>query len=136
MALQILFQVDVNRDGTNIEEALACWSEEFSLPSANVPFARQIIMGALEHQKEIDQKIASLADGWPLRRMPNVDRNLLRLATYEIYYCADIPGPVTLNEAIELAKRFGGEESAKFVNGLLDKLAEGAGKREDSNCTI
>jgi N utilization substance protein B len=130
IALQILFQVEVNKDADQIEAALACWAEEFSLPKTYVPFAREIIEGTLENQEEIDQKISALADGWPLGRMPNVDRNLLRLAAYEIFYCPNIPGAVTLNEAIELAKRFSGADSAKFINGILDKFMASAGKRE------
>ena len=76
----------------------------------------------LEHQKEIDELIVRQAENWRLERMPAVDRNVLRLAVYEMLWQADVPKLVVLDEAIELAKRFGSENSGRFVNGLLDGL--------------
>jgi transcription antitermination protein NusB len=85
-------------------------------------YARTLVEGAIEHQDEIDTLIRSQADNWRLERMPAVDRNILRLAIYEMLYEKDIPKLVVVDEAIELAKRFGSEQSGRFVNGLLDGL--------------
>ena len=85
-------------------------------------YARTLVEGSLEHQEDIDRLIRSQADNWRLERMPVVDRNVLRLAIYEMLHHADVPKLVVLDEAIELAKRYGSEQSGRFVNGLLDGL--------------
>ena len=84
--------------------------------------ARDLVTGTLEHLEEIDELIASQADNWRLERMPPVDRNILRLGVYEFLHQADVPKLVVIDEAIELAKRYGSENSSSFVNGLLDGL--------------
>lgn len=132
-ALQVLFQLDVSGDKSDIEPVVRHWAEEFAVPEQSIPFAQELVTGTLEHQSEIDEKLSGLSEGWGLERMANVDRNLLRLATYEILYCTDIPGRVTLNEAIEIAKRYGGAESGKFVNGILDKIVGSAQKTEEKS---
>ena len=85
-------------------------------------YAKALVAGALEHLSEIDELIGAQADNWRLERMPAVDRNVLRLAVFEFLYETDVPKLVVLDEAIELAKKFGSEQSGKFVNGLLDGL--------------
>ena len=85
-------------------------------------YAQALVNGTLEHVGEIDELIRSQADNWRLERMPAVDRNILRLAIYEMLYEKDIPKLVVVDEAIELAKKFGSEQSGRFVNGLLDGL--------------
>ena len=85
-------------------------------------YARTLVKGTVDHLTEIDQRISEQADNWRLERMPVVDRNVLRLAVYEMTFQADIPRLVVVDEAIELAKRFGSENSSRFVNGLLDGL--------------
>ena len=95
----------------------------------NYRFARRIIEGVALHLEEIDEKIGSVSIHWSVVRMPRVDRNILRMALFEIEYCSDIPINVTLNEAIEVAKRFGSDDSPMFINGVLDKAAAGAAKR-------
>ncbi|HXU45154.1 MAG TPA: transcription antitermination factor NusB [Thermoanaerobaculia bacterium] len=85
-------------------------------------YARTLVEGALSHLDEIDELIRSQADNWRLERMPAVDRNILRLAVFEMLYEKDIPKLVVVDEAIELAKKFGSEQSSRFVNGLLDGL--------------
>lgn len=127
-ALQVLFQLDMTNETLNARETVQRWAEEFGVPSTSVKFAEELVEGTLSHKTEIDQKIASFAEDWALERMANVDRNLLRMATYEMIYRPDIPGRVSLNEAIELAKVYGGDESAKFVNGILDRLMASEGK--------
>ena len=120
--LQVLFQLDFTKENLDLNQTVELWGEEFAIPKSSIAFAQEILKGTVEHLEEIDQKIAALAEGWTMVRMANVDRNLLRLAAYEIFYRDDIPERVSLNEAIELAKRFGGDDSAKFINGILDRL--------------
>jgi N utilization substance protein B len=86
-------------------------------------YARELIDGVDEHVDQIDAWIAETAENWTLERMPVVDRNIIRLATYEIAYCDDIPTGVAINEAVEMAKMFGTDESPKFVNGVLGRIA-------------
>lgn len=123
-ALQVLFQRDLRKEPLIAAEEVQRWSAEFKVPETSRSFAQELVDGTLAHLSEIDQKIASFAEDWSINRMGNVDRNVMRLATYEILFRKDIPGRVSLNEAIELAKRFGGEESAKFVNGILDRIVD------------
>ena len=85
-------------------------------------YGKSLVRGTLEHREEIDRLIREQAEHWRLERMPVVDRNILRLAVYEFLYETDVPKLVVLDEAIELAKRFGSEQSGRFVNGLLDGL--------------
>lgn len=85
-------------------------------------YAQRLVQGAVEHQEQIDELIRSQADNWRLERMPAVDRNILRLAIYEMLFEQETPKLVVLDEAIELAKKFGSEQSGRFVNGLLDGL--------------
>ena len=86
------------------------------------PDCKQGSAGSVEHQEKIDELIRSQADNWRLERMPPVDRNILRLAIYEMLFEKETPKLVVLDEAIELAKKFGSEQSGRFVNGLLDGL--------------
>ena len=87
-------------------------------------FSRELVLGVIANLKEIDSRIGAASTHWSLGRMSRVDRNILRLATYEIMFRADIPLSVTINEAIEIAKRFGAEDSPMFVNGVLDHIAK------------
>lgn len=129
-ALQVLFQRDLTKESLITAEIVERWAVEFLVPETSRPFAQSLVDGTIAHLDEIDQTIASFAQDWTLSRMANVDRNVMRLATYEILFCPDIPRRVSLNEAIELAKRFGGEESAKFVNGILDRIVSSVPKSE------
>lgn len=129
-ALQVLFQRDLTKEPLITAQEVQRWAEEFEVPEPSRAFAQQLVDGTIEHLAEIDQKIASFAQDWAINRMAKVDRNVMRLATYEVLFCSDIPGRVSLNEAIELAKRFGGEESAKFVNGILDRIVDSVTKSE------
>lgn len=85
-------------------------------------YAQRLVRGTVDHREEIDEMIRGQADNWRLERMPAVDRNILRLAIYEMLYERDTPKLVVVDEAIELAKKFGSEQSGRFVNGLLDGL--------------
>ena len=91
-------------------------------------FARELVTGTLGHLEEIDGMVQEAAEHWDMDRMAAVDRNILRFAVYEIIYRTDIPAAVTINEALEIAKKYSSLESASFINGLLDKIAHIHGK--------
>jgi len=122
-ALQVLYQVDIT--GGEFEAALEdfCATKE-RLEESVKDFVRVLVSGAIGNLKKIDSIISHFATNWQIKRMATVDRNLLRLATYELVFMEDIPDKVSLNEAVELAKKYGDEESSKFVNGVLDKVAK------------
>ncbi|MGM9570599.1 MAG: transcription antitermination factor NusB [bacterium] len=119
LVLKTLFQIDLGKVDTALaletvlEEEDNTWIKEF---------VRSLVKGTGEHQEKIDQLIEQYSTDWKLDRMAAVDRNLLRLAIYEILYMPDIPSAVSINEAVELAKVYGSDESAKFVNGILGNL--------------
>lgn len=121
VALQLLYMRDQNK-GLRVEE-----SEEFIerriLDDELRELARSLYTGAQTDTKEIDKKITAVAENWSVERMAVIDRNLLRLGIYEMLYKADSPPKVIIDEAVELAKRYGTEDSAAFVNGILDKIA-------------
>lgn len=120
LALQMLFQMDM---GTVQLKDL----EENFLPQASAAemakvMALQMVRNTWDHLADIDRHLRNLAEHWDLARMAAVDRNILRLATYEILYDAEIPKSVAINEAIEIVKKYSTDESSRFVNGILDKL--------------
>jgi len=120
IALQVLFQVDlVNAEP---DRALNYMLAEYTVPDKMAVFTRSLVNGTLEHQVEIDDNIKRYAIEWDLTRMANVDRNLLRLAIYEIFY-EGTPLNVAINEALELAKTFSHDEAPRFINGILGKIA-------------
>jgi N utilization substance protein B len=118
-ALQILFQYDIHGKP-------GLWLDVFWKPLKDTEetktFAERLVAGVLEHKKELDGLIGRYATNWKISRMQIVDRNILRLGAYELLWLDDVPAKVTVNEAIELAKDFGDDEAAKFVNGILDKV--------------
>jgi len=122
IALQVLYQIDLTGETNNIASIIDNWAIEFAVSAKNIPFIKQLVVGTLDNIEDIDNKINLFAHEWALDRMSVVDRNLMRLAVYEMLYCPEIPQKVTLNEAIEIAKKFGGDDSARFINGILDKI--------------
>ena len=115
LALKVLFQVDVGK--LPIDEVLGNAAE---LDDTEVSeFAECLVAGAATHREALDEIIARYASGWALDRMANVDRNLLRLALYEILFLDDIPASVSINEAVELGKTYSTAESGRFINGIL-----------------
>jgi N utilization substance protein B len=134
-ALQILFQVDLAQQP--VEQALAAYyeslySEEDEAPSGLDPFMEQLVRGTVEKLGEIDRRIREHSEHWRLERMPVVDRNILRMAIWEMTE-TETPAAVVINEALELAQRFSGEEAVPFVNGVLDAVRRGVNKQEDSH---
>jgi transcription antitermination factor NusB len=122
-ALQILYQLDITND--KLEDVLDnFWQEqeEERVDSAIKDFTQSIVRGVVENLKLIDERISQHATNWQLKRMAVVERNILRLASFELLFRSDIPPKVSINEAVDLAKRFSGEEAGKFVNGILDKI--------------
>jgi transcription antitermination protein NusB len=122
-AVQFLFQDDLNKT-----EALPQALEEFwKLRDATTrtrQFATELINGVLQHHDAIDERIRKVTANYELHRIAPVDRNILRVAIYEMLYTSEVPPVVCINEAIEIAKRFGSEDSGRFVNGILDRLKE------------
>ncbi|MEM6958257.1 MAG: transcription antitermination factor NusB [Myxococcota bacterium] len=124
-ALQMLYQVDLS--GCSASQAIATFWPTLGAGRDGEEFANELVRGVVEHLDAIDDRIRSVSHHWRLERMARVDRNVLRLATHEILHREDVPPRVTLNEAVELAKRFGSEGSGRFVNGILDRIASEAG---------
>jgi N utilization substance protein B len=121
-ALQALYQIDVS--ATDLDEALSRFWKSFEPVEQEVrELAEALVRGVAEHRREVDAAIESVSTNWRLDRMAKVDRNVLRLATYELIHSADVPVKVAINEAIELGKKYGSESSGAFVNGVLDKIA-------------
>jgi N utilization substance protein B len=126
-ALQILFQIDFTEKKLGRRELDEFWSDKKENKEIRA-FAEELVKGTLEKLEDIDALIEKLAENWILGRMAAVDRNILRLAAFEILYRKDIPSAVTINEALEIAKKYSSSESAPFLNGVLDRLAKEAGK--------
>ncbi len=115
-ALQALFQIDIS--GIEAEEALQNVLENEKAD----PFLRNLVEGTVAHLQAIDETISTHLERWSLERLGKVDLNILRIGTYELLFLEDVPANVTINEAIEIAKRFGDEKSGKFINGILSRV--------------
>jgi N utilization substance protein B len=128
-ALQLLYARDGDA-GTDVSRAVQSWASEFELEIEEPAqaFARQLVAAAVERGAEIDELIATSSKNWRIDRMSRVDRNILRLGACELIAFRDVPVKVVINEAVELAKRFGTAESSAFVNGVLDRIATAVGR--------
>lgn len=124
IAVRTLFQVDLAR--ANVDRAFAYSLEGFDLEEKDVRFARSLVDGVLRNLEAIDRTISRAADNWSLDRMATTDRNILRIAVYEICHAGEVPASVAVNEAVELAKTYGDADSGKFVNGILGFVLRGA----------
>ena len=120
-ALQLLFQLDLNPQDPN-EGFYARFWEQIEAPPGERRFAEGLVAGVHENLARIDETIQAVAENWQLRRMAVVDRNVLRLAVYEMLMRTDIPPVVSINEAVDLAKYFSNAAAGRFVNGLLDRV--------------
>jgi len=128
-ALQLLYA----RDGdpaTDVAGAAGAWADAFDLPveTEALAFARELAAAAATHADKVDELIAGSSKNWRIDRMSRVDRNILRLGACELLAFRDVPVKVVINEAVELAKRFGTAESSAFVNGVLDRIASAIGR--------
>ena len=125
-ALQMLYGMDTA--GWRAEDAIRHYWAHLAPGGEGRQFADTLVRGVAQDRDRIDETIRKVSHHWRLERMTRVDRNILRMATFELMALPDVPRRVTLNEAIELAKRFGGEGSPGFVNGVLDRIASDLGK--------
>lgn len=121
-AVQFLFAHDLHEE-QSADEREHFWTIHNAKPPVR-KYAEGLIQGVLEHVDEIDQLIAPVVENFRLERVANVDRNILRLGVYELKYVPDVPAPVVINEAIEIAKNLGAGESGSFVNGILHKICQ------------
>ena len=121
MALQALYEIDCtqHKAAAVIDKLL----DEGELSEENNAFVRDLVDGVVQNREKIDQNIQSFAPAWPIEQIAPIDRNILRLAIFEILFDNKVPGKVAINEAVELAKNFGSDNSAKFVNGVLGSVS-------------
>ena len=125
LALKALYQIEITGDAS--PRALEFFFGHFQGSAKAREFALRLIEGVLDHREEIDWLIEQCAHNWKLSRMARVDLTILRLATYELLFCPDIPMNVSIDEAIEIGKRYGSDDSGTFINGVLDQVAAASG---------
>lgn len=121
LALQALYEID--SAGHEAEEVVTHLLAEERLAEENANFARELVRGVIQNKEKIDENIRSFAPAWPIEQIPVIDRNILRLAIFEILIDNKVPVKVAINEAVELAKTFGADSSSKFVNGVLGSIS-------------
>uniref|UniRef100_UPI00405703EC transcription antitermination factor NusB n=1 Tax=Candidatus Electronema sp. TaxID=2698783 RepID=UPI00405703EC len=125
LALQFLYGHDVQEGSCGEEELLDrvnAFCISFQADAKSIPYAEQLIVGICQYRKEIDNLLSSSSHNWRVERMAAVDRNILRIAAYEIKHGEDVPATVAINEALEIAKRYAEPDSVGFINGILDNL--------------
>ena len=120
-ALKVLYEIDVTKN-SHKESLENFWQFQEEKNSSIIDFANCLVEGTTKNLGRIDNELSKFATNWQLKRMAVIDRNILRLATYELLFQEDIPPKVSINEAVDLAKKFGDTESGRFVNGVLDKI--------------
>jgi N utilization substance protein B len=125
----MLFQIEAS--GVDAERAITLFWRNFEADPEGRQYADDIVRGIAETMPELDVKIRGAATNWRIERMTRVDRNLLRLGTWELAHRPDVPRAVILDEAVELAKLYGTEESSAFINGVLAKVADGLGRADE-----
>ena len=121
LALQVLYEINSSRHES--EEVLNRFLAQEGLSEENAVFTRELVSGVIQNKEKIDSSIQSLAPAWPVEQIPAIDRNILRLAMFEILLDNKVPVKVAINEAVELAKTFGSENSSRFVNGVLGSVS-------------
>ena len=120
IAMQALFYMDMRNDVS--VEMLEHFCGNFCLPKKIQPFFLKMVNGVLGVKGELDALIERFSENWDINRMSGVDRNVMRIAAFELIYCDDIPPKVSINEAVDVGKKFGTEESGAFINGILDSI--------------
>ena len=119
-ALQALYQLNITKQDVT---SLLPQFQKYFLPDGEPDeFLRRLVLGVLNHYEELDRLIEKYSENWSLDRIDVINRNILRMALFELLYCEDIPPKVTINEAVDLAKRYGSEDSGSFINGILDRI--------------
>ena len=120
LAMQALYQMEMNQDHSR--EAVELFCKHFGVTENVKPFFLRLVEGVKKVQREIDPLIKSFSENWKISRMSRADRNIMRIAVYELLYCDDIPPKVSINEAIDIGKKYGTEDSGPFINGILDSI--------------
>ncbi len=120
LAMQLLFQMDINGDRS--EDGVELFCRHFEVPKKSKAFFLELVDGVITCQDELDRLIKRFSQNWKISRMSCMDRNIMRVAVYELLYCKDIPAKVSINEAIDIGKKFGTEYSSAFINGILDSI--------------
>ena len=120
IALQVLYQKEIIEEP--LENIWAFFCKHYQYPKESLDYAWKLVQGVVENQPQIDLLLGQYATHWQIERMPFIERNILRLATYEMLYISDVPPKVSINEAIELAKIYGSKTSSTFVNAILDAI--------------
>jgi len=122
LAMQALFYMDIRKDAS--EETLEYFCDCFCPSKKSRPFFRKLVNGVLGKKGQIDALVERFSQNWNISRMSCVDRNVMRIAIYEMLYCDDIPPKVSINEAVDIGKKFGTQESGAFINGIMDSIRE------------
>ncbi len=120
LAIKVLFHLEFSKDDPAIAFDLIC--NNFDASEDVKPFSKELVHGVCAHIRELDSLIGSASKNWRFERIARVDRSILRLAVFELLYRDDIPPKVSINEAVDVGKKFGSEESGAFINGILDKI--------------
>ena len=122
LALQLLYQLDLRGGDDAAPHTAEFWAQHSAADDATREYATALVNGAKAHRTKIDEVISQSAEHWDIERMSVVDRNILRLAVFELGWEREVPPKVAINEAIEIAKKFGTRESGRFINGVLDRV--------------
>ncbi|MDJ0830036.1 MAG: transcription antitermination factor NusB [Desulfobacterales bacterium] len=120
LAMQALYYMDMRHNCSN--HMLDNYCHSFMSEDRNIPFFGELVRGVMARRNEIDQVIERFSNNWKINRMPCVDRNIIRIAVYELLNCNDIPPKVSINEAIDIGKKYGTKDSGAFINGILDSV--------------
>jgi len=137
LAMQALFYLDMRNNAS--VEMLERFCGNFSPSKKSRPFFLKLVNGVLESRDELDALIERFSKNWGIKRMSGVDRNVMRIAVFELLYCDDIPPKVSINEAVDVGKKFGTEESGSFINGIMDSIRlelEEAGKLKKGDKSV
>jgi transcription antitermination factor NusB len=122
IALKILYASEITSEPV-MESFGKFWEDEGSYSEEVRSYAETLVLGVGEHMREIDSAISDFAANWEIGRMATIDRNIIRIAAYELMFLDEVPPKVAINEAIEIAKKYGDKDSGKFVNGILDRIS-------------
>lgn len=121
LAMQALYYIDVGKN--DAERAFKLFCINFDPAEDIKPFFTLLVQGVIEHKADIDRMIETFSSNWRLSRMSGVDRNVMRIAAFEMMFCPDIPSKVSINEAIDIGKKYGAADSGAFINGILDAIS-------------
>jgi N utilization substance protein B len=119
-ALKVLYQLNITKQ--DVITVLNQFQEHFLSNGGEDEFLKRLVLGVLEHGPELDRLIEQFSENWHLDRIDIIERNILRMAIFELLYCEEIPPKVSINEAIDLGKRYGSQDSGSFINGILDRI--------------